>query len=67
MVGYYIISGILVIFFLGISSIFLDNMFTIQDEEIYIEQPKQPVENLAQFIVDDYEYDYDDDDKALGF
>ena len=66
MVGYYIVSGILFIFFLGISSIFLDNIFTIQDEEIYyVEKPKQPVENLAQFIVDDY--DYDDDDKALGF
>ena len=66
MIGYYIVSGILFIFFLGVSSIFLDNIFTIQDEEVY-EQPKQPVENLAQFIIDDYKYDYDDDDKALGF
>ena len=59
MLGYHIVAGILFIFFLGISNVFFDIIYhedENEDEEIYIEELKQPMENLAEF---DYDYDYD--------
>jgi hypothetical protein len=58
MLGYHIVAGILFIFFLGVSNIVYDIIYhedEDEDEEIYIEESKQPMENLAEFD-NDYEY-----------
>lgn len=64
MEGYYILSVILIIFFIGIISIICD-MILNKEEEIIFKSKPAPQENFAKFIVDNYHDD--DDDRALGF
>ena len=60
MEGYYILVGILTIFFIGIISIIYDMVFNVEEETIIRNKPAQQ-ENLARFISDDYtDADYDD-------
>ena len=66
MVGYYILSAILLVFFIGSSCLFYD-MIRPEPEEFTYYKPTPPVENFAKFIVDNYNDDYDDNDKNLGF
>jgi hypothetical protein len=59
MIGYYLISGVLFLFFLGSGSIIYD-MFWNKEKEIVIRKRTiQPEANVAQFVSNDYEYDND--------
>jgi len=61
MEGYYILGGILIVFFIGIISIVYDMVFNVE-EEIIIRNKLPQQQNFARFIADDYtDADYDDD------
>jgi hypothetical protein len=42
-------------------------MIRPEPEEFIYYKPTPPVENFAKFIVDNYNDNYDDNDKSLGF
>ena len=68
MIGYYILSGILFLFLLGVTSIICDTIFNKEEEEIVLVHRKPQEENFAKFIADNYtDADYDDVDEGLGF
>ena len=52
MTGYYIMGGVLVIFFTGSLFIFMD-MICNTEEEIIIRKPKQVVNKLTNYYTDD--------------
>ena len=61
MEGYYILGGILIVFFIGIISIVYDMVFNVE-EEIIVRNKLTQQQNFARFIADDYtDADYDDD------
>ena len=59
MIGYYLISGVLFLFFVGSGSIIYD-MISNQESEIIIRKSiKKPETDRTQLISDDYEIDDD--------
>jgi hypothetical protein len=50
--GYYIIGGILIVFFTGSLFIFMD-MVCNTEEEIIVHKPKQTPSNLTNYYQDD--------------
>jgi hypothetical protein len=50
--GYYIVGGILIVFFTGSLFIFMD-MVCNTEEDIIVYKPKQPPSNLTNYYQDD--------------
>jgi hypothetical protein len=61
MIGYYLVSGTLFLFFVGSGSIICD-MFLNKEKTIIIRKPKPEIKmqsNLEELVSNDYEFDDD--------
>ena len=56
-IGYYLISGVLFLFFVGSGSIIYDMFWNRKKEIIIRKRTIQPEANLAQPVSIDYDYD----------
>jgi hypothetical protein len=57
MIGYYLISGVLFLFFLGSGSIIYDMLWNKEKEIVIRKRTIQPETNMVQSVSSDYEYD----------